>query len=357
VRRRFRAPPRRLRSAARAAAGPAPDTHRGPRHRQTRRLAVPTAAPPARSAHRPRHKADWRGSGRTGQDRRSSPAGPNRPGESPPARAGRAARHSPRRWPALPPSGRCRGLPPQAVPPARLAAARPNPPRNRARGALADRLRAPPRPWSRSPSAGSARLARPRTRARRTPCGRGCRRPVRALPAARRVRRKRGERAHPYAAAAALTATRPAHAPSAVRHRGGRYRTSHRAGPRLRARPGRWSPPSVSERGEPLGLVFGYERVDQLGQAVAGEHFVELVQRQADAVVGHAPLREVVGTDALRTVAAADHRLARFGFCAVGFVVHLLVEPRAQHLHRLVAVAVLAAFVLHCDDDTAGDVG
>src|SRR5690606_1129424 len=86
-------------------------------------------------------------------------------------------------------------------------------------------------------------------------------------------------------------------------------------------------------------------------------HFVELVQRQADAVVGHPPLREVVGTDALRTVAAADHRLTRFGFGAVGFVAHLLVKPRAQHLHRLVAVAVLAALVLHRDDDTAGDVG
>ncbi len=37
---------------------------------------------------------------------------------------------------------------------------------------------------------------------------------------------------------------------------------------------------------------------------------IELVQRQPDAVVGHAVLREVVGADLLAAVAGADHAAA-----------------------------------------------
>src|SRR5690606_28551662 len=108
---------------------------------------------------------------------------------------------------------------------------------------------------------------------------------------------------------------------------------------------------------EALGFVLGDERVDHLAEAVAGEHFGQLVQGQPDAVVGHPALREVVGPDALGAVAAADHRLPRRGLGPVGLLALLLVDPGAQDLHRLVAVAVLAALVLHGDDDTGGDVG
>ena len=44
---------------------------------------------------------------------------------------------------------------------------------------------------------------------------------------------------------------------------------------------------------------------DQLAK-FAGDDGVELVQRQVDAVVGDAVLREVVGADALAAVAGAD---------------------------------------------------
>ena len=69
-------------------------------------------------------------------------------------------------------------------------------------------------------------------------------------------------------------------------------------------------------------------------------------------MVGHPALREVVGADALGAVAAADHRLPRLGLGAMRLAAHLLVDARAQHIHRLGAVAVLAALVLHGDDDT-----
>ncbi len=43
------------------------------------------------------------------------------------------------------------------------------------------------------------------------------------------------------------------------------------------------------------------------------EDLVELVERQVDAVIRDAPLRVVVGADALRAVARADEQLALLG--------------------------------------------
>ena len=43
---------------------------------------------------------------------------------------------------------------------------------------------------------------------------------------------------------------------------------------------------------------------------IAGDDLIELVQRQADAVIGHAVLREVVGADPLAAIAGADQALA-----------------------------------------------
>ncbi len=60
---------------------------------------------------------------------------------------------------------------------------------------------------------------------------------------------------------------------------------------------------SCVEVGQPRRLVGGGERLDHLVE-VALHHLVELVEGQADAVVGQAALREVVGADALRAVAA-----------------------------------------------------
>ena len=72
--------------------------------------------------------------------------------------------------------------------------------------------------------------------------------------------------------------------------------------------PGRWRQAlaSCSIAASWLGLIVGDQGVDQLVERRAFQHLVELVQGEADAVVGDAPLREIVGADALRTVAGAD---------------------------------------------------
>src|SRR3972149_2340662 len=66
----------------------------------------------------------------------------------------------------------------------------------------------------------------------------------------------------------------------------------------------------LAQRGELLGLVLGGKRAGQLGK-VAIHDVLDLVQREVDAVIGHASLREIVGADALGAVAAADQALAR----------------------------------------------
>src|SRR5262245_23816259 len=60
-------------------------------------------------------------------------------------------------------------------------------------------------------------------------------------------------------------------------------------------------------------LVLRHQGVDQLIERRALEHRIELVQRQANAVIGDAPLREIVGADALRAIAGADLSLALGG--------------------------------------------
>src|SRR3546814_3858410 len=69
-------------------------------------------------------------------------------------------------------------------------------------------------------------------------------------------------------------------------------------------------------------------------------------------MVGDAALREVVGADALGAVAAADLALARCGALVDLPLALLLVEARAQHLHRLGAVLVLRLLVLALHHDT-----
>src|SRR3954471_2916958 len=76
-------------------------------------------------------------------------------------------------------------------------------------------------------------------------------------------------------------------------------------------------------------LVIGDQRVDDLVE-LAEHHPVELVERQVDAMVGHPPLREIIGTDALGAVAGADLQAARFR-PLVGCPVALkIIETRAK---------------------------
>ena len=49
--------------------------------------------------------------------------------------------------------------------------------------------------------------------------------------------------------------------------------------------------------------MLGDQCIDDFAQAFALHHLGQIVERQIDAVVGDAPLRKVVGTDALGAVA------------------------------------------------------
>src|SRR5688572_1882101 len=77
--------------------------------------------------------------------------------------------------------------------------------------------------------------------------------------------------------------------------------------------------PSLLFLGELLGLVFVLQRRQQLVD-LALHDVAELVEREIDAVVGHATLREVVGADAFGTVAGAHLQLAIARHSTVAFL-------------------------------------
>src|SRR4051794_5706771 len=91
---------------------------------------------------------------------------------------------------------------------------------------------------------------------------------------------------------------------------------------------------------EAAALLRVLERVRQLVR-LAGQHLVEVVDAEVDAVVGHAPLRIVVGADLLRAVARPDLRLALGAERGLLLLQLGLVELRAQQLHRALAVLQL----------------
>src|SRR5882672_2195544 len=103
--------------------------------------------------------------------------------------------------------------------------------------------------------------------------------------------------------------------------------------------------PLLRDGGELLGLMLGEQRLRQLRE-VAVHDVVDLVEREPDAVIGHPPLREIVGTDALRPVARADEGFARRGFLRLLLAQLFVLDARRQHGKRLFLVLVLRAPVL-----------
>jgi len=89
------------------------------------------------------------------------------------------------------------------------------------------------------------------------------------------------------------------------------------------------------------GLMLGHQRVDDLAQRLALDHLRQLVEREIDAVVGNAALREIIGADALGAVARADLPAPLSGARRVLLLTLEIVEPGAQHCHRFGAIAVL----------------
>jgi hypothetical protein len=80
------------------------------------------------------------------------------------------------------------------------------------------------------------------------------------------------------------------------------------------------------------------------------------VLREADAVVGHAVLREVVGADLLGAVARADLRAARVALGRRALLLLDVVELRAQELHGHGLVLVLRLLLLAVHDEPRRDV-
>src|SRR5215831_10848337 len=64
---------------------------------------------------------------------------------------------------------------------------------------------------------------------------------------------------------------------------------------------------------EQLGLAMRAKRGDDLVE-IAVDHAIQLVERQANAVIGDAILREVVRAHLLAALARRDHRSTLFGF-------------------------------------------
>src|SRR5579883_1985036 len=114
--------------------------------------------------------------------------------------------------------------------------------------------------------------------------------------------------------------------------RGQPARRGARGQPARRGAP--WQPARWEARGQPaqpcdgrrrdsfgllrelLGLVLLIERADELFEMPVHD-LIELVEREVDAMVGDAALREVVGADALGAVARADLELARLRLLAL----------------------------------------
>src|SRR5262245_61869899 len=116
-------------------------------------------------------------------------------------------------------------------------------------------------------------------------------------------------------------------------------------------KPGFLEKPGFSELSLAAEPLFAVEVLEGLHDVVqmAGDDTVQLVQRQVDAVVGDAVLREVVRADALGAIAGADQGAALLGTFFVQRLLPALIQPAAQDAHRPLEILVLAALVLALD--------
>src|SRR5579884_3500609 len=81
---------------------------------------------------------------------------------------------------------------------------------------------------------------------------------------------------------------------------------------------------------QPARLVLLRQRLDEQVE-IAVEHALQLMQREVDAVVGDARLREVVRAHLLAAVAAAHHGTARLLELLLPLGLGHVVQARAQH--------------------------
>src|SRR5687768_15958568 len=94
------------------------------------------------------------------------------------------------------------------------------------------------------------------------------------------------------------------------------------------------------------------QRVDEVVE-LALHYEIELVDGQGDPMVSDAILLEVVGSDLLRPIAAADHRLPLTRLSLMLLLLFDFLKTRPQNAHRRLAVFYLRLFVLHGNDDAS----
>src|ERR1700734_1834970 len=100
-----------------------------------------------------------------------------------------------------------------------------------------------------------------------------------------------------------------------------------------------------------LALIVVGERREQRVQP-AFHYQIELVQGQADAMIGDAILREVVGADFFATIARTHHALPLGADRLLLLFEFDFVEPRPQYPLGLGTILDLRFFVLAGDDQT-----
>src|SRR5690606_17517571 len=103
------------------------------------------------------------------------------------------------------------------------------------------------------------------------------------------------------------------------------------------------------------GLIVGGQRIDDLAQITLNDA-VQRIKGQANAMIGHPPLRKAIGADAFGTVARSDLRLAISCTLSISARAFQIVKPGAQHGHGVGAVLVLGLFRTG-HDDTGRQVG
>ena len=87
------------------------------------------------------------------------------------------------------------------------------------------------------------------------------------------------------------------------------------------------------------------------------EHALQGVERHVRAVIGQPRLRKIIRPNPFRSVARADHALARRGDLGVLFLLGALQEPRTQDFQSLGFVLVLRFFVLATHDQIGRQMG
>src|SRR5260370_19377963 len=80
------------------------------------------------------------------------------------------------------------------------------------------------------------------------------------------------------------------------------------------------------------------------------------MKRQADAVIGDAVLRKIVGADFFGAVAGFDLTAAFDGERRLAFLLFLFVEARAENAHGFGPILDLRFFILLGNDESAGNV-